>query len=306
MATTLNNLPSHSLINIWYQAIRPRSLTATYIPVALGGVIALENDKFHLGRFILALLGVLFLQISANLLNEYFDYAKGSDTQKTHGLGMILARGLLTPKQVLLGGIFTLALGVVIGLYFVAITGPLILAIGIGGTLAVILYTAGPYPLAYIGLGEITVFIFMGPLIVLGTDYVLSESVHSAAIWGSLPIAFLVANILHANNLRDLDADTAENKYTLAVIFGRRFARFEYVFLTVGAFISTVLLVLSGIIPILTLLVWIFAWEAWQLIQTATHSTDPAELHLVLVKTARLHKWFGGIYVGMWLIAVII
>jgi 1,4-dihydroxy-2-naphthoate octaprenyltransferase len=306
MTTTANAPPSNSLINIWYQAIRPRSLTATYIPVALGGVIAFENDKFHIGRFILALLGVLFLQMSANLLNEYFDYAKGSDTQKTHGLGMILARGLLTPKQVLFGGILTLGLGVMIGLYFVAITGPLVLVIGIGGTLAVILYTAGPYPLAYIGLGELTVFIFMGPLIVLGTDYVLSETIHSAALWGSLPIAFLVANILHANNLRDLDADDAEHKRTLAVIFGRRFARFEYITLTTSAFVSTLLLVLTGVAPVLTLAIGIFVWEGWKLIQIATHSVDPAKLHIVLLKTARLHKWFGGVYVGAWLIAVLI
>lgn len=306
MTTTANTSSSNSPFNIWYQAIRPRSLTATYIPVGLGGVIAFENEQFNIIRFILALLGVLFLQISANLLNEYFDYAKGSDAQKTHGLGMILARGLLTPKQVLIGGIVTLGLGVAIGLYFVAITGPLVLAIGIGGTLAVILYTAGPYPLAYIGLGELTVFIFMGPLIVLGTDFVLSEEIHAAAIWGSLPIAFLVANILHANNLRDLDADSAEGKRTLAVIFGRQFARSEYVFLTAGAFISTVLLVLVGVAPVLTIFVWIFALEAWQLIQIATNSVDPSELHLILLKTARLHKWFGGVYVAAWLIAVLI
>jgi 1,4-dihydroxy-2-naphthoate octaprenyltransferase len=134
----------------------------------------------------------------------------------------------------------------------------------------------------------------------------LSEVVHSAAIWGSLPIAFLVATILHANNLRDLDADAAEHKRTLAVIFGRRFARFEYIALTSGAFISTLLLVLSGVAPVFTLAVGVFAWEGWKLIQVATHSVDPAELHMVLLRTAHLHKWFGGVYVGAWLLAVLI
>ncbi len=286
--------------NVWYQAARPRSLTATYVPVALGGVIAWVDDRFHVAHFILALLGVLFLQISANLINEYYDYTKGSDAEKTHGLGMILARGLLTPRQVLVGGFVTLGLGVLIGLYFVVVTGPLVLAIGISGTLAVVLYTAGPYPLAYIGLGEITVFIFMGPLIVLGTYYVMAEQVDPVPIWGSLPVAFLVADILHANNLRDLDADAARQKHTLSTIFGRRFARSEYIFLTGGAFVITALLVVAGVAPSLTLVVGVLIPDAARLIRVATSSENPAELHLVLVGTARLHKWFGVIYVVAW------
>lgn len=291
---------------VWYQAARPRSLTATYVPVALGGVLAWEDHQFNALRFILALLGVLFLQISANLLNEYFDYVKGSDTQKTHGLGMILARGLLTPKQVLVGGVLTLLAGVLIGLYFVAVTGPLVLWIGLGGTLAVILYTAGPYPLAYIGLGEITVFVFMGPLVVLGTYYVLAEEVSSKALWAGLPIAFLVANILHANNLRDLEADAAENKHTLATIFGRRFAQREYMVLNLGAFVVLPVLVLLGIAPVLTLLSFVLIPRAWQLVKVATSSVVTSELHQVLLGTAKLHRDFGALYVALWALSVLI
>ncbi|MCB9438122.1 MAG: 1,4-dihydroxy-2-naphthoate octaprenyltransferase [Anaerolineales bacterium] len=288
----------------WYQATRPRSLTATYVPVALGAVMAWEADHFRVVPLVLALLGVLFLQISANMLNEYFDYAKGSDSQKTHGLGMILARGLLTPRQVLAGGIVTLLLGVVIGLYFVATAGWLVLWLGVGGTLAVVLYTAGPYPLAYIGMGELTVFFAMGPMIVLGTYYVIAEEATLAAVWASLPIAFLVANILHANNLRDLEADAAEQKYTLATIFGRRFAQMEYTVLTAGAFLSVGVLIGAGIAPFLTVAVVYWGREAWRLIHTGTHTTDAAQLHLVLVGTARLHKLFGMVYVGAWLVQV--
>ncbi len=293
-------------LNIWYQAARPRSLTATYIPVALGGVMAWEHDQFNAFRFLLALVGVLFLQISANLLNEYFDHKKGADIGKTHGLGMIIARGVMTPRQVLIGGIITLALGCMIGLYFVAITGPLVLWLGVTGAIVVILYTAGPLPLAYIGLGELAVFIFMGPLIVLGTYYALAEEVNNDTIWASLPIAFLVANILHANNLRDLDADKARNKRTLAVIFGRRFAVLEYQFLTTGAFIATLILVILNIAPAMTLIVIFLLAEAWVLCVMAHHKDNPAELHQVFVRTARLHRWFGIAYVAGWLIGILI
>lgn len=302
--TTTSNWQTQ--LKIWYQAARPRSLTATYIPVALGGVMAWGDEKFNLFHFLLALIGVLCLQISANFLNEYFDHKKGADEGKTHGLGMILARGVLTPRQVILAGIGTLALGCLIGLYFVTVTGPLILIIGVLGALVVILYTAGPLPLAYIGLGEVAVFIFMGPLIVLGTYYVLAEEVNYDTIWASLPIAFLVANILHANNLRDLEADAARNKRTLAVIFGRRFAVLEYQFLTVGAFISTLILVVLGIAPPLTMFVFFLGAEAGKLCLMAQQKDNPAELHQVFVRTARLHRWFGGVYVAGWIISVLL
>lgn len=295
-----------SLLKIWYIATRPRSLTATYVPIALGGVLAYDVGQFDLVVFVLALFGTLMLQISANLLNEYYDFVKGSDKQKTHGLGMIIARGLLPPRQVLAGGLITLLLGIAVGLYFVATAGLLVLWIGIGGVLAVVLYTAGPYPLAYIGLGEITVFIFMGPAIVIGTYYVQVGDVSTTALLTGLPIAFLVANIMHANNLRDLEADQAEGKHTLATILGRQFARNEYMVLTTGAYISTALLVIAGYAEFVTLIVFITAIEAVRLIRIAYTSLDTAELHLVLIKTARLHRWFGIVYVSAWLAGVLI
>lgn len=290
----------------WYLATRPRSLTATYVPIALGGVLAFADETFHLLHIMLALIGVLFLQISANLLNEYYDYIKGSDKQKTHGLGMIIARGLISPRRVLIGGVLTLVLGSLIGLYFVAATGPLVLLIGIGGVLAVVLYTAGPYPLAYIGLGEITVFVFMGPLIVIGAYFVQANDISAAAIWGGIPIAFLVANILHANNLRDLEADRAEGKHTLATIFGRRFARNEYTVLTLGGYVTTLVLIVTGIAPVTTLAILLTLPEALRLLRTARTSTDTAELHKVLLGTARLHRWFGSAFVVGWLVGVIV
>lgn len=287
---------------IWYQAIRPRSLTATYVPIALGGVIALQDEKFNVLFFGLALLGTLALQIGANLSNEYFDYVKGVEAEKTHGLGLILKNGYLTTRQVFMGAVLSFAIGSLIGLYLVSQTGLLILWIGIAGVAVAILYTAGPFALAYIGLGEIAVFIFMGPLIVLGTYYVLTEQTSNQTLIGAIPIGFLTAAILHANNLRDLDADKGSGKRTLAVRFGRRFAQQEYVLLTLGGLVTTVILVVIGQIPLTTLLSLIFLPETLRLCRIATTSEDAKELHLVLVHTARLHKWFGAAYVGGWLL----
>ncbi|HLA45858.1 MAG TPA: 1,4-dihydroxy-2-naphthoate octaprenyltransferase, partial [Aggregatilineales bacterium] len=225
--TTAQMTPSMTRTQIWYQAMRTRSLTATYIPIALGGVIAWQDDAFNLLYFVLALLGTLALQIAANLFNEYFDYVKGVESGKSHGLGLILKNNYLTPREVFAGALLSVGFGSLIGLFFVWQTGFFILWVGIAAVFVVVMYTASPFALGYIGLGEIAVFIFMGPLIVLGTYYIMTEEIKRAPIVASLPIAFLVAAILHANNLRDLEADRIGGKHTLAVRFGRRFAQAE-------------------------------------------------------------------------------
>lgn len=229
---------------------------------------------------------------------------KALKLKKTHGLGLILKQGYLTPQQVLIGAVGSFVIGSLIGLFLVSQTGWLILWIGLAGVAVAILYTAGPFALAYIGLGEIAVFIFMGPLIVLGTYYVMTEKTSDQTIIGALPIAFLVAAILHANNLRDLDADKVSGKNTLAVRFGRRFAQGEYVVLTLGGLVMVVLLAILGQIPATSLLSLILLPETLRLCRIATTSEDPKELHMVLVHTARLHKWFGAAYVVGWLISL--
>src|SRR5260221_14415321 len=148
----------------WYMAARPRSLTATYAPLFLGGAIALADKVFYVERFILALIGALLLQIGANLVNEYVDFTRGTDKEKVDGMGMVLSRSQLTPQQVLIGAIVTIVGGALIGLLLMVTSGPLLLWIGIGGVLVVILYTAGAIPLFLICLGgKGGVFFFWAP-----------------------------------------------------------------------------------------------------------------------------------------------
>ncbi len=287
----------------WYRATRPRTLTATYVPLGLAGVIALDDGVFDLWRFILALLGALSLQIAANLINEYADYRRGADTLKEAGQGMVIKHAILEPRLVLRGAVITVVVGVSIGLFLVTLSGPLLLWIGLGGVLVVIAYTAGPLPLAYIGLGELAVFIFMGPLMVLGAYYVTSAGQSSAtALLAGLPVGFMVAAILHANNIRDIDADRAANKRTLAVIFGRRVARAEYIFWVAGAYAMVGGMILSGAMPWTTLVAFLTAPEAACLVYIVTTSQETARLHQAQGRTARLHGLFGLGLVGGWLL----
>ncbi len=294
----------------WYQALRPRVFTATYVPMGLAGIIALDDEVFEAPIFLLALIGTLLLQSAANLINEYADYRRGADRLKQAGQGMTIKQKILPPRSVLYGAILTTLSGCLIGLFLLAQSGPLLWLIGIGGVLVAITYTAGPFPLAYHGLGEIAVAIFMGPAIIVGAYYVMSPSVTDSRIGElcliSLPIAFMVAAILHANNIRDMDADRAVNKRTLAVIFGIRFARAEYMFLVLGTFVAQLLLILFGILPISTLLTLITLPEALRLIHIFNTSQAIPLLHQAQGRTAKLHGQFGLLVVVGWSLSMLL
>lgn len=286
----------------WYQAARPRSLPATYAPVFIGGAVALSDGVFNLPRFLLALVGALLLQIASNFVNEYVDYTRGTDTQKVAGMGMVLSQGKLTPRQVLAGAVATTAGGVIIGLILVLWSGPLLLLIGGFGVAAVIFYTAGPLPLSYIGLGEFTAFLAFGPLMTFGTYYAVAAYPSTRALMAGLPIAFTVAAILHANNMRDIDVDRQAGKMTLAVRFGMRGARIEFAILIYGAYVAAVALVLAGAMPTQTLVAVLTLPEAIWLVRVSTRSRDAQAMHRAQGRTARLHWWFGLALAAGWLL----
>lgn len=289
-------------LRAWYSATRPRVFTATYVPLALAAAIALDQGVFDLAPFALALVGALCLQAGANLVNEYADYRRGADAYKTAGQGMTIKNQVLTPRSVLIGAVVAITAGTLIGLVLLAHSGPLLLWIGVGGVLVAITYTAGPFPLAYNGLGELAAGVFMGPLMVLGGYYVMARAYDPAPVLASIPVALMVAAILHANNIRDYEADKAVNKRTLAVIFGMRFARAEYVFLVGGAYAALALLVLAGVIPWPGLLAFLTLPAALRLMRVFTTSSDIPLLHRAQGQTAQLHGRFGLLLALGWLL----
>ncbi len=295
-----------SKLSAWYRAARPRTLTATYAPLGLAAVIALQDGVFDFVRFVLSLVGALFLQVAANLINEYFDFKRGADEHKTAGQGMIIKNAVLTPRDVLIGAVVSVGIGILIGLFLLTQSGTLLLWIGLGGVLVVITYTAGPFPLAYNGLGEIAVFIFMGPLMVLGAYYVMAREFSPTPMIAAIPLGFMVAAIMHANNVRDLPADAAVNKKTLAVRLGRRGARIEYAILVAGAYVAVAVLIVLGVLPITTLLVAITLPEAYRLIGIINSTEDVPPLHGAMGRTARLHGQFGLWLVVGWALALVL
>lgn len=300
--TTTPSQPSK--FSAWYAATRPRVFVASFVPMGLAAIIAVQDGVFNIFYFVLSLLGVMALQTAANLVNEYSDYRRGSDDLKQAGQSMTLKNKLLTAEEVRNGAIASTIAGSLIGLFLLSQSGPYLWAIGIGGVLVAITYTAGPFPLAYNGLGEVAAGVFMGPMIVLGAYYVMEPNIPAEKgvelSLLAIPIMLTTAAILHANNIRDMDADRVANKRTLAIIFGRNIANLEYAVLMLGAYVSQLVLILVGWMPITTLLTLLSLPATWQLIQTIRTEDDVQKLHVAQGKTAQLHGRFGLLMVVGW------
>ena len=305
----MTDTDQQSKARAWYKALRPRVFTATYAPMGMAGIVAIADGAFDAPVFLLALIGTLLLQSAANLINEYADYRRGAARLKEAGQGMTIKHKQLSPRSVLYGAVLTTLSGCLIGLYLLSQSGPLLWLIGIGGVFVAISYTAGPFPLAYNGLGEIAVAIFMGPAIIVGAYYVMAPAVSEARIGElcliSLPIAFMVAAILHANNIRDMEADRAVNKRTLAVIFGIRFARAEFIFLVIGAYVAQAIVIAFGVLPAASLLTLITLPEALRLIRIFNTSRAVPLMHQAQGRTAKLHGQFGLLMVVGWALSLL-
>ncbi|MGQ9815398.1 MAG: 1,4-dihydroxy-2-naphthoate octaprenyltransferase [Candidatus Roseilinea sp.] len=280
-------------VSVWIQATRPSSFTATVAPVALGLALAWRNGRFDPLTAALTLLGAVLLQAGANLINDYMDHRTGADSSASLGPSRVIQDGLLTPRQVLIEACICLGVGALLGIGLAGIGGWPVWAIGAIGILIAVLYTAGPAPLAYRGLGEIAVFLAMGPGIVAGAYAVQTQTVTPGVLLAATPIGLLVAAILHANNLRDLDSDRLAGKRTLATRLGRRGAQVEYAALIAGAFAGVLAGVALGELPPAALIVVLLLPSAYQLVRTASATTDVAELNHVLRQTATLHLRFG-------------
>jgi 1,4-dihydroxy-2-naphthoate octaprenyltransferase len=252
---------------------------------------------------ILALVGAMAIQAGTNLVNDYYDFRSGADSEQSLGPSMVIQRGLLSAEQVWRGGIVAFAIGAVIGLALVYLCGWPILAIGIPSVAAGYFYTASPVSLAYVALGELTVFIFMGPAIVMGAYFVMALHFSRAALWASIPIGFLVAGILHANNIRDIESDTRHGKRTLATILGRAGANYELIALDAAAYLATVVAVVSHAIPWIALAAFITIPRALDQIRIMTRENEPKKLNLGLFRSIQLHMEFGLLMIAAFLVA---
>jgi len=235
-------------MRIWLMAARPRTLPAAIAPVLVGTAAAVEwaGRLPRLGAFAAALIGSVFIQIGTNLANDYSDARRGADTADRLGPVRVTSSGLVAPRRVLYATWIAFGVAVACGIYLAAVAGIVIILIGAVSIAAGVLYTGGPRPYGYAGLGEVFVFLFFGLVAVNGSYYVQLEALDALPLGLSIAIGFLATAILVVNNVRDLETDRRAGKMTLAVRMGRRNAVALYRMLVLGAFVVLPLALLAG------------------------------------------------------------
>ncbi|MFL0166203.1 1,4-dihydroxy-2-naphthoate octaprenyltransferase [Candidatus Clostridium helianthi] len=241
-------------IKLFIRASRPFSLTASAIPVVLGGILALKEPNFNLGYFIISIIAIVFLQASVNLLNDHDDFINKVDSKESHSSSGVVVEGLLTLKEVYRSGMLLLILGCLSGLFLAYNVGIMILILGIVGALCGYFYTGKPLMLKYRGLGAPLVFIIFGPLMTLGGYYLQMHKFTLQSFVISIPTALLTTAILHANDIRDINHDKKAGIKTLSISIGYKKAQKVYSSLIILSYISLIIMIIFKYIPYLSLI----------------------------------------------------
>lgn len=276
----------------WYLASRPKTLLAAFVPVSVGASIAFADGAFNIVATIIALLCSILIQIGTNFTNDLYDFYKGADSNKRTGPLRVVSAGIISAKEMRLGVITVFGTAFLLGLYLVWLGGITILIIGVLSIIAGFAYTAGPFPLAYKGLGDVFVFLFFGIVATVGSYYVNALEFSWTAFIASLPVGALITNILVVNNYRDLEQDKESGKNTLAVMLGKRFTFYEYLTLLIGSFFVPLIIFLhydvSGwiFLPYLTMP---FAYKLVLMLMRLSGT----QLNKALELTAKLSMAFG-------------
>ncbi len=214
---------SGNRVRAWVLASRPKTLPVAIAPILIGSAMAWDDGGFHSGAALIAAACALLITIGTNLCNDYADFISGADTEDRKGPTRVTQAGLIAPGHVKAATILVFSLATVLGMYLVDRGGWGVLLVGLASIMAGILYTAGPWPYGYKGLGDVFVLIFFGPVAVAGTYYVQTLELTSTVIIAGFAPGLLSVAILTVNNIRDIEEDRNVNKKTLVVRFGRKF-----------------------------------------------------------------------------------
>ena len=279
------------MVSIWIQAARPKTLVSSFFPALAGILLSYKLGFFNWVVAAATLCCAIGLQILTNLANDYFDFKKGADKERL-GPQRVTSSGLVTPAQIKQAIVLNVFICLLLGVFLVHRGGFPILLIGVCSVAFAILYTAGPFPLAYKGLGDIFAFVFFGPVACAGSFYLQSGHWADSSIAAGTLFGFLAACLLNANNLRDYDQDLQNKKKTLVVRYGEQFGRRLY---------SSCILLSLALIPIFcflnllpnTALITLLAGFLIKPILKEVWSKRGADIIPLLVMTAKYYILYG-------------
>lgn len=278
---------------VWWKLLRPHTLSAAFIPVTIGTVLALHEGSIMLSLFIAMLLASILIQAATNMFNEYFDYKRGLDTEDSVGIGGAIVRNGIKPKTVLNLAFSFLGIATLIGIYICLMSSWWIAVIGIVCMAAGYFYTGGPYPIAYTPLGELVSGFFMGTVIILLAYFIQTTTISLTVFILSLPIAILVGAILTSNNIRDLDGDKDNGRKTLAILLGRQNSIRFLGSLFITSYVIIFILILTGIVTFWALLILLSIPKAMSAVKQFIGKVHPIEMMPAMKATAQTNIQFG-------------
>ena len=283
MAVTTSQLTP---ARVWWSAVRPATLAASVAPVLAGTAVALHQGGIQPLAGFAALLVALAMQVGVNFANDYSDFVRGADTPRRVGPPRAASSGVVSPERVRRAAIVAFGIAGLVGLVLAVATDWRLLIAGVACLLAGWLYTGGPRPYGYLGLGELFVFVFFGLVATCGTVYVEQLRITPLAVLVGSGVGFLASAILVLNNLRDLETDAAAAKRTLATRIGRPATRTLLVILVCAAFAIPIVVAVTAIAPVTVMAVLLAVPIAWSSVQTALATTAAAPLVAALKRMA--------------------
>lgn len=283
-----------STLKLMWQLTRPHTLTATFAPVILGTMLALNDGPINWLLFTAMLVCGLFLQIATNLFNEYYDFKRGLDTADSVGIGGALVRHGTKPSSVLAFALILYGLSVLIGIYICMNSSWWLVVIGIIGMLIGYLYTGGPMPIAYTPFGELFAGLSMGIGFILIAYFIQTGDVSMTSFLVSVPLGILVGGINMSNNIRDIKEDTIGGRKTLAILLGREKAIQLLAISFIVSYAWIVGLVVFGVVSPWLLFVFISVPKPIAAIKNFKEGEGiPMKQGLAMKSTALTNTFFG-------------
>lgn len=291
----MRSLPAPGSFGAWVLASRPATLPVAVAPVAVGTAVASTIAPIRWPAVLAALVGALLIQIGTNFANDVFDHEKGTDDEARIGPPRAVQKGLLSSGAVKRGMIAAFGAAALLGVYLAVVGGPVIIAIGVLSILSGIAYTGGPYPLGYNGLGDLFVFVFFGPVAVVGTTWVAIGSAPSGAWVASIPVGALATAVLVINNVRDRVGDARSGKRTLVVRYGRALGVALHAALHVAAAAAPIAGVLLGWLPKTSLVALPMLALGFGVTKTLATTDDGVRLNGLLARQAKVLLAFAAV-----------
>ena len=278
---------------VWWRLLRPHTLTASFVPVFVGTMLAVTEDTFRPLLFAAMLIASILIKAATNMFNEYYDFKRGLDSEHSVGIGGTIVRDGIQPKTVLQLALAFFAIATLLGVYICIASSWWIAAIGVVCMLFGYLYTGGPYPIAYTPFGELFAGFLMGTVIIGISYFIQTMTITSNVIWVSIPVAIFIAAIMLSNNIRDLDNDKISGRKTIAILIGRKNAILLQASMFAIAFLLTAVYIVLGLLPIWSLITFVGVKLAIDVIKKYKGKTQPLEMMPAMAATGKTNSIYG-------------